>query len=423
MASMNDFLSSEDLQKIQKSIAPYVPPTPLVFSFYLSAKYQASVYLKLENLNQGGSFKIRGAASSLLSKDLQQLKQRGVVTASAGNHAQAVAYMSHALGIPATIFMPKHTPMIKVSGTRDLGADIYIEGDHFYDSQLAAHRWNKDHGAVYVHGFQDFSVVAGQASVGLEIVQQLPDVDAIIAPVGGGGLISGIIHAVRATRSRAVIYGVQSALCCPVSQSYRSDVFPCALREAHAFQQDALKGASLADGIAIKKPCDNALRLIQSYVDHMFCVSEQAVAGAIMELLERDHLIAEGAGAASVAALERAVLYKQEALRGRKIVCVVSGGNIDVSLLGRITQKGLLYSHRMLHVKLLLEDHPGALSQCLDVVSQMKGNLYNIYHNRMFSKQGIQHVEVSLELEISGLEHGKQLVEKLIECGYTPQVL
>ena len=414
-------LTQHDVIKAYQIIQDSVPPTPLKHSEYFSKKFNTPVYLKLENLNISGSFKIRGAAHALLTMPLTELKQTGVMSTSAGNHAQGLAYMASKLGIKSTIFMPKGTSLIKIAATQDYGATVRLEGDHYMSAEQHGLAWAQTNGAKPIHAFAQAEVVLGQGTVGYEIHQQLPDVGAIIAPVGGGGLLSGIAAYMRELDTHVGLVGVQSHLCCPVAQHFSPH---CSLESCGKYKQQPLKAhATLADGIAIKSPTATNFNYLKRWADNICCVTEGHIAGTIMKLLEHEHILAEGAGAAAVAALESHPDMMIKLARGRPIVCVISGGNIDASLLARIMQKGLMHSHRMIRIRLQLEDHPGALADCLKEIAKSRANIYHLHHNRIFNHQGVKAVEVTFDLEISHKDHCDAILQHLSTKGYGVQLM
>ena len=414
-------LELEEMRCVHRKISPYVPPTPLIRSQHLSQKYCSPIYLKLENLNISGSFKVRGATAALLSYPIEKLRAAGVVVASAGNHGQGVAYISQALGVPATVFMPENTPLIKVEATRSYGAEVILTGKTFHEAQREMLAWRQDHENILIHAFNQRAVVLGQSTVGLEIIEEQGDLGAVVVPVGGGGLISGVSSAVKALNPQALVVGVQSQRYCPVTRMMKSlgkSLCSVAGCEEEAFDVGA--DAVLADGIAVKEPGTWNQELIRRRVDLMSCAAESAVAGAIMELLERDHIAVEGAGAVAVAALDQ--LFSHQAYRrGKPTVCILSGGNIDAAVLSRITRKGLVYTERMMRLQLTLRDSPGALAQLLSRVAEGQANLYHIHHSRIFSDHGVKEARVTLDLEIAHSEHGEKVLRHLREAGYEVQ--
>lgn len=407
----NEPLTLEKIYAAQKTISPYIPQTPLTRSFYLSGKYGLNVYLKMENLNLSGSFKIRGATNALLCADQEHIQQKGVLAISAGNHAQGVARTANILGVKATIFMPKQAPLVKIDSTRNLGAEVILAGESYDEAEKAASDWNKQHGAFLVHPFSDTNVIAGQATTALEICEQLKneEIGAVVTPIGGGGLASGVACAIKSISPKTQVIGAQSQLFSSVKDRFTGSTQK---REHHPGV------ASLADGIAVKGVSEFTYSLISEYVDSIEAAEEDEIAAAIMELMERDHILAEGAGAVSVAMLERLAPELKAALGNKPVVCIVSGGNIDVSLLNRITKKGLYHSGRIMRLSMSLPDRPGALVNLLKKISDTGANLYNIEHNRVFSGYGVKIVDVVVDLETSGLTHQDELITKLSDCGY-----
>ena len=414
-----EFLSLEEIRRLHKKIAPYVPPTPLTRSEHLSQKYNTPIYLKLENLNISGSFKVRGAAAALLSCPLGELQKKGVVVASAGNHGQGVAYIGRSLKVPVMVFMPENTPLIKIEATKSLGAHIQLVGQNFHEAEQAMLTWQQKNQKIMIHAFAQKEVMLGQGTIGLEILEKIPELGTVMAPVGGGGLISGLSVVVKSLNPSTKVVGVQSQSCCPVTRMMASlgKAF-CTLDRDCEGEESSMGGdVSLADGIAVKTPGRLNQEVIREYVDVMMCVGESSVAGAIMELLERDHVAVEGAGAASVAAL-KALFERYPEKRGKSVVCVISGGNIDAAVLSRITRKGLVYSGRMVRLKLTLKDSPGALAKLLGKIADTQANLYHIHHSREFSRHGVKEARVILDLEVAHKEHGLEIKELLKESGY-----
>ena len=364
----------------------------------------------MENLNLSGSFKIRGATNALLLADQKIIKEKGVVAASAGNHAQGVARTSNLLGVKATIFMPEGAPLVKVEKTKNLGANVVLKGASFDETEQAAIEWNKNEGAFWVHPFSDPRVIAGQGTIALEIFDQMDPktVGAVIIPIGGGGLISGLACAIKETNPDIYVIGVQAKLYNSISKKFN---------DSSEVKLDT-KGQSIADGIAVKKVNDYTYSHIEKYVDEIWSVGEDEIAAGIMELMERDHILAEGAGAVSVAAIEYFAKSLKEKIGDKPVISIISGGNIDVSLLNRITKKGLLYSGRIMRLKVSLDDRPGELVNLLSKISETGANLYNIEHNRVFTAYGVKNADVDIDLETTNLEHQERIKKVLTESGY-----
>lgn len=401
-----------DISKIveaHRQIGEIVVPTPVKRSYFLEDLAKSKVHLKLENLNLSGSFKIRGATNSLLSIPRKDL-EKGVVAASAGNHAQGVAHICKRLGVTATIFMPARTPVVKAQSTKNLGAEIILHGDSYDEAYQAALAFQKQTGARFVHAFDDPLVIAGQGTVALELFEQVPDATTVIIPVGGGGLISGIACAYKQKRPETRIIGVQTEAYPSVQKSLQAGkIVP------------AEKHRTIADGIAVKKPSELTFDLIQKFVDEVILVSEDEIADALMALMEHDHLLAEGCGAvtsAAMAKLAREGRLQQNSSRPESIVCIVSGGNIDVNLIQKITARGLVRSGRLMQLSCIIEDRPGKLVEFLDILSKQGGNLMEVVHNRMSGLSYYDEVRVEVDLETTGRDHQKTIMTALQGAGF-----
>ena len=322
--------------------------TPLDFSQTFTDMSHNEVYLKLENLQKTGSFKVRGSINKLTSLSKEELS-KGVIAASAGNHAQGVAYSSKMLNIPCTIVMPKGAPLSKIQATKNYGAEIVLEGDVFDDALAHAMELSEKQGFTLVHTFDDDEIIAGQGTVGLEILEQLPDVEAIICPVGGGGLIAGIAVAVKEKNPNVAIYGVEASACPSMAQSL--------------LEKKPITVAStptVADGIAVKKPGVRNLEIVEKYVDDLVTVDELEMIRTMFLLLERNKLLVEGSGASSLAAL----LYEKLNIRGKKVVALLSGGNVDVNFISRIIERGMVEAGRYARFSIIIVDKPGGFHVC-----------------------------------------------------------
>jgi len=388
--------SEVNLQEIRAArtrIQKYVPVTPVTKSLFNSEKIGSNVFFKLENFNITGSFKIRGAGNALLSGS-NQGNSDAVIAASAGNHAQGVAYMARLLGRKATIFMPERTPMVKVVATKSHGAEVVLTGAVYDDAFQAAVDNKNKHGGTIVHAFADAAVINGQGTVGLEIFEQIPNAGVVVVPIGGGGLIGGIGCAIKALNPQIKVIGVQTVS------------FP-AMKESLASGEivKTTSGMTIADGIAVKRPSPRTLSLAQHYVDEIFLVNDDEIAAAIMSLMEKDHVLAEGAGAAGVAALQ-AHGNAIKNLAGKKdICCVICGGNIDVTLVGRIANRGLIATGRMMRVTVRMPDRPGQLAELLRAVGGTGANLIDLRHNRHFGALYYSDVDVEIDLETIDFKH------------------
>lgn len=396
--------SEVNLQEIRAAkarIQKYVPITPVTKSLFNSDRLGAEVFFKLENFNITGSFKIRGAGNALLSERPDDTKTH-VIAASAGNHAQGVAYMARLLGRRATIFMPERTPMVKVVATKSHGAEVVLTGAVYDDAFHAALEFKAKRGGTLIHAFADAPVINGQGTVGLEIIDQVPNIGVVVVPIGGGGLIGGIGCAVKALRPDIKVIGVQTKS------------FP-AMKESLAAGKivRTTSGLTIADGIAVKRPSARTLSLAQHYVDEILLVNDDDIAAAIMSLMEKDHVLAEGAGAAGVAALQ-VYADKLRLLAGDKdICCVICGGNIDVTLLGRIANRGLIATGRMMRLTVRMADRPGQLAELLQAIGKTGANLIDLRHNRHFGALYYSDVDVEIDLETIDFEH-QDLIKKTL---------
>jgi threonine dehydratase len=376
--------------------------TPLDYSKTFSTLSRNEVYLKLENLQKTGSFKVRGSYNKMISLSEDELK-KGVVAASAGNHAQGVAYSSQMLGIPCTIVMPKGAPLSKVLATKQYGAEVILEGSVFDEALSYALELKDRLGATFIHAFDDDAVIAGQGTVGLEILDQLPDVDAIICPVGGGGLIAGVAMAAKEKKPSISVYGVQTLACPSMKQSLLAKK-PVAVEAT----------PTMADGIAVQKPGQQTFDIIKEYVDDIYCVDEMEIARTMLMVLERNKLLVEGSGASPLAAL----LYEKVKLKDKKIAVVLSGGNVDVNFISRIIERGLVESGRFAHFTLTLKDKPGELQKVLSSITELDANIQfvNLHHIGKHIYPGYAQLEISVETK--NHQHIEQLYSVLKDKGF-----
>lgn len=396
----------QDIREASERLDDYIKKTPCQSSEAFSRLSGASVCLKLENQQFTGSFKERGALNKLLSLSEDE-RRRGVICASAGNHAQGVAFHAGRLGIPATIVMPDRTPLIKISRTRGFGARVELAGANFDEAYAEARRIQEKERLTFVHPFDDDFVMAGQGTIGLELIEQVPDLDAVIVPIGGGGLIAGVATAVKALSPKVRVYGVQTA------------AFPSMQRSVEAGEPVTVaSGSTIADGIAVKRPGDKTLRVIQERVDGIVTVSEEEIANAIVLLLEEEKTVAEGAGAAALAALIHGHLPD---LRGKRCAVVISGGNIDVNLLSRIIERGLVKEGRLVRLVVTVEDRPGGLARLTTLVAAQHANVIEIHHDRAFADSGFGETQIEMTLETRGPDHVRSIRESLEKAGYPTQ--
>jgi threonine dehydratase len=377
--------------------------TPCPHSRTLSELTGTRCHVKLENLQMTGSFKERGAANLLMQLDAAE-RARGVVAASAGNHGLAVAYHAARLGIPATIVMPAYAPLIKAASARRHGAEVILHGANYDEACERAEALVAARGAVFVHPFDDPRVIAGQGTLGLELLEQVDDLDAVIVPVGGGGLVAGVALALKARRPAVRVIGVQAA------------VVPAMQRALAAGERVRLPAAgTIADGIAVRQVGRTTLALAARLVDEVVTVDEEELASALLHLLEIEKTVAEGAGAAPLAAL----LNRPLGLAGRRVALVLSGGNIDVTMLARIIERGLVKDGRLVRLGVVLPDRPGALARLAALIGEGRANIVQIEHDRAFSRQPIGASEVELTLETSGRPQIEDLLARLRAAGYS----
>ena len=361
-----------------------------------------SIFLKLDNQQRTGAFKERGALNKLLTLSNDE-RARGVIAASAGNHAQGVAYHAGRHGIRAQICMPLTTPLTKVSATRGYGADVILHGANYDEAyEEALQRSRRDH-LTLVHAFDDDAVIAGQGTLGLEILQQQPEIEVIVAPIGGGGLIGGIACAVKETNPKVEIFGVQPA---------RLPSMKVAIAEGHPVTLSP--AATIADGIAVRRAGDRTLPLIQKYVDDIVTVDEEEIANAILLLLEREKTLAEGAGAAAIAAL----LNHKLQLAGRKVAVLICGGNIDVTLLSRIIERGLVKEGRLVRLRVHLPDYPGALHKLTGILAQHRANIVETSYDRAYYGVNLGDTAIDITMETRGPDHIAELLSALGAAGY-----
>lgn len=360
------------------------------------------LYLKTENLQLTGSFKLRGAYYKI-SQLSDEEKARGVIACSAGNHAQGVALGATHNGIKALICLPAGAPISKVEATKGYGAEVCLVPGVYDDAYAKAIELQKERGYTLVHPFDDEKVIAGQGTIGLEILEQLPDVEAVVVPIGGGGLISGVAFAIKTLRPDVKVYGVQAAGAPSMERS---------VHEGHPVHLDSV--STIADGIAVKEPGTNTYELCKKYVDEIVTVNDDETAAAILALMERQKVVAEGAGAVAVAA----VMFHKLPVEGKKVVCLVSGGNIDVNTLNRVITRGLAKSGRNFTFIIELYDKPGQLSGVLHAIADQGANVISVTHERLNANTEINGCSIRLELETRDPAHIDQIRKALTDAGF-----
>ena len=395
-------LGLEQIQRAQRRLKGIIPTSPLLLSRSLSQILGSEIFLKLENLQETGSFKVRGAYNRLLQLDPKE-KEKGVIAASAGNHAQGVAWSARKLGIGATIVMPEEVSIKKLMAVKEYGMQIILHGANYDEAHAQAAALSRETGRILIPAFDDHDVIAGQGTIGLEISSLLEKGTAIVVPVGGGGLISGIAITAKSLCPDVRIIGVQANGCPSAIESLNEDR-PIAVEVR----------PTLADGIAIKKPGDLTFPILQRYVDEMAGVSEEGIAGAIMNLLEKVNIVAEGAGAAPLAAL----MDNKVSTKARRYVLVISGGNIETSMIDRILQKGSVKMGRLIRIQVNLLDVPGSLWSLLGIIAEEKANILHIFHDRLALDNPIEVSRVKLNLETRGHDHARDVLDRLRKEGY-----
>jgi threonine dehydratase len=396
-----------DIRRAAAAIDGAVLRTPTIAAPALSESGGAEICLKLESLQRTGSFKERGALHKLLTLDCGA-RRAGVIAMSAGNHAQGVAYHAGRLGIPATIVMPEGTPFTKIDRTEALGAAVLLKGEGLAAARRAAEAIAGERGLVLIHPYDDPAVVAGQGTIALELLADRPDLDAIIVPIGGGGLISGIAVAAKALKPAVEIVGVQSTL------------YPSMHRLLHGEAPgEPAAGATLAEGIAVKEPGILTRQIVAALVAEILLVDEAMLENAVEALLDRQRLVVEGAGAAGLAA----VLASPERFSGRRIAIIVSGGNIDARLLASILMRGLVREGRLVRLRADLPDLPGALSRVSGIVGEHAGNIVEVHHQRLFHDIPVRRAELDLVVETQNRRHLETLIEALNEAGFPTRLL
>jgi threonine dehydratase len=397
-------VSLADVESARARIAGRVRTSPCSFSRILSETTGVSVYLKLENLQLTGSFKERGACNRLLQLDAAE-RARGIIAASAGNHAQGLAYHARALDIPAAIVMPRSSPLVKVTQTRALGATVELVAGGYDEAFQTAARLATEKGLMLIHGFDDAAVIAGQGTVGLEILDQVPAVDAVLVAIGGGGLAAGIATAIKGRRPEVGIWGVQTEA---------MPAMRAALQQGQPVRIESAR--TIADGIAVARVGDLTFEIAQRSLDGVVTVDEEEIAEAILALLETEKLVAEGAGAAPLAAL----LHRELPLAGKTVVLVVGGGNIDVNVLSRIIDRGLTKSGRIMRVRVMLPDLPGSLARLLAIVATCQANILEIEHDRTAARLEFGRASVEIVAETRGFEHVTAILDAIRGDGFVP---
>ena len=395
-------ISLGDVVAARKRLEGAIYYSPCAHSQMLSSVTGQQVYLKLENLQMTGSFKERGALNRIALLTPEQA-ERGVVAASAGNHAQGVAYHATKRGIHAVIVMPLATPLVKVTATRGFGAEVVLHGANYDEAHEEARRICAAQEMTFIHPFDDPAVMAGQGTIGLELLEQVQGLEAVVVPIGGGGLIGGVACAIKESNPKIKVVGVQTS---------RLPSMAVAVKEHQPVTIPP--GTTIADGIAVRRAGEVTYPVVARYVDEIVTVDEDEIASAILTLLEREKTLAEGAGAAGLAAL----LQKKTTLNGAKTAVVIGGGNIDVTLLSRIIERGLVQDGRMIRLRIHLLDKPGALAELTKLIAQHRANIVDTLYNRAYYGVNLGDTTIDITLETRGPEQVQELLTALDEGGY-----
>ena len=391
-----------DIHSALSRIRADIRVSPCTHSETFSGITHNEIFLKLDNQQRTGAFKERGALNKLLMLTPEE-RSRGVIAASAGNHAQGVSYHAGRHGIRAQIVMPLPTPLTKVSSTRGYGAEVILHGANYDEAYQKAIEQSQEEGLTMIHAFDDDSVIAGQGTLGLEILSQHPDTEVIVAPIGGGGLIGGIACAAKETNPKVKVFGVQPS---------RIPSMKAAVEQGKPVTLDSAK--TIADGIAVRRAGDRTLPLVQKYVDDIVTVEEEEIANAILLLLEREKTLAEGAGAAAIAA----VLNRKLPLEGKRVAVLVCGGNIDVTLLSRIIERGLVKDGRLVRLRVHLPDYPGALHRLTGILADHRANIVETAYDRAYHGVNLGDTAIDITMETRGPDHIAELLSALVHAGY-----
>ncbi len=393
----------KDIYEAKKRIEDVVLDTPFSYAPHMSQLSGMEVYLKKENLQITGAFKIRGAYNKIASLEKEQLES-GVIAASAGNHAQGVALSASKFGVRAVIVMPDSTPLTKVNGVKELGGEVILHGTNYDEAYAYAMEFAKKNSLTFIHPFEDEKVIAGQGSIALEIIEKCQDLDAVVVPVGGGGLISGIASAIKQINKNIKVIGVGASGAPALKNSFHAGI-----------AQDSLSVRTIADGIAVRDTSKITLTHMLECVDEFISVDDEEIASAILFLLEKQKLVVEGAGSVGIAAI---IHKKLEHLRGKKVAVVLSGGNLDVTLLSVIIEKGLLKSHRKMNITVTLVDKPGSLKRFTEILEELSANIVHISYDRTSISLDYGDANVTVHMETKGKEHQDQIQNKLEQEGY-----
>ena len=398
-------MTLEKFEEASELVKKVTNSTKLVYSDYLSEQSGGKVYLKPENMQHTGAYKIRGAYYKISTLSDEE-RGRGLITASAGNHAQGVAFAAKKFGCKAVIVMPTVTPLIKVNRTKSYGAEVILHGDVYDDAYAYACELAEKEGYTFVHPFNDIDVATGQGTIAMEIVQELPTVDYILVPIGGGGLVSGVATLAKMLNPQIKVIGVEPA---------EAASMKAALAAGEVVQLESAN--TIADGTAVKAVGDKILPFVKENVDDVLLVEDDELIGAFLDMVENHKMIVENSGLLSVAAL------KQLDCKGKKVVCVLSGGNMDVITMSSIVQHGLIQRDRIFSVSVLLPDKPGELVQVAQTIAEAQGNVIKLEHNQFVSTNRNAAVELRITMEAFGTEHKQEILKALEKKGYRPRLI
>lgn len=400
-----DELTLEKFEEASEIVKQVTLETKLVYSEYFSAQTGNRVYFKPENMQYTGAYKVRGAYYKISTLSEEE-KSRGLITASAGNHAQGVAYAARLAGVKATVVMPTTTPLIKVNRTKGYGADVVLEGDVFDEACAHAYKLAEEHGYTFVHPFDDLDVAAGQGSIAMEIIKELPTVDYILVPIGGGGLCTGVSTLAKMLNPKIKVIGVEPAGASCMKES---------LRQGKVVTLPQVN--TIADGTAVKRPGEKLFPYIQENVDEIITIDDNELIVAFLDMVENHKMIVENSGLLTVAALKHIKAEK------KKVVSILSGGNMDVITLSSIVQHGLIQRDRVFTVSVLLPDKPGELARVSSILAEQHGNIIKLEHNQFISINRNAAVELRITMEAFGTEHKNQIVTALTDAGYRPKLV
>ena len=403
--SKNKMLTQEAFEEAYEIVSKVASETKLIYSSYLSDSTGAKVYLKPENMQFTGAYKLRGAYYKISTLSDEE-KSKGLITASAGNHAQGVAYAAKSYGVKATIVMPTTTPLIKVNRTKSYGADVVLYGDVYDEACAKAYELAEEKGYTFVHPFDDLAVATGQGTIAMEIIKELPLVDIILVPIGGGGLATGVSTLAKLLNPKVKVIGVEPA---------GANCMQVSIQNKAVTTLDSV--STIADGTAVKTPGSNIFPYVSKNLDDIVTVEDEELVVAFLDMVENHKMVVENSGLLTVAAL------KHLDIKGKKVVSILSGGNMDVITMSSVVQQGLILRDRIFTVSVLLPDKPGELTRVSDVIAKQNGNVIKLEHNQFVSINRNAAVELRITLEAYGTEHKECIIEALNENGYMPKLV